>query len=448
MKALCSRPVICALASALAAALPTALLAQAVPSDDGHFYYSIGGGTPILPPASTATETVTIGASIEWGSNLTCGDFDPFVTVSNQLNGVTEGFQQMMSNVLEAATAAVASLPGLILQRANPGLYDLMQNGILQSKADLEFAKTSCEEISRELASKLPADDWTLVSTGQSWRQVAATGADIIEAKREVDANAGNAGVPWTCGELRGGAGQPPIAVNADTVTAGYNVLLNRALCDAGEVVQPPADSRLVAQWTTPVEAAEFAVAVLGDTAIQTCQGCERVQGTPGKGLAFVHEETRAEIATALEQLVNASAAPTVEQLLAVSAPPGILITRPLIEAIRADEERALIAQRLAGEVALARTLERALLVRRMLQAGKREPNVASIGPAQAALATSLDDLTAEIDGLVYELNVREAITSNTAQKLLVRKQQRDLAAPQEALLPSEPPFFEGAIRQ
>jgi hypothetical protein len=37
------------------------------------------------------------------------------------------------------------------------------------------------------------------------------------------------------------------------------------------------------------------------------------VQGTAGKGLAFV-QEGRAEVATALEALVNASAAPTVDR--------------------------------------------------------------------------------------------------------------------------------------
>ena len=438
----------CWLSSSLVFMTTAVTQAQPAPKDDGLFYYTIGGGAPILPPASTDTETVTIGASVAWGSNLTCGAFDPFVTVSNQLNGVTEGFQRMMSDVLEAATAAVASLPGLILQRANPGLYDLMQNGILQARADLQFAKTSCEEISRTLASKLPADDWTLVSTGQSWREREAAGADIIEAKQDVDANAGSAGVPWTCGELRGGDGQPPIQVNADTVIAGYNVLLNRGPCETDAPPVSPEASRLVAQWDTPAAAAAFAVDVLGDTAIQTCQGCERVQGTPGKGLAFVQEDTRANVETALDELVTGTAAPTADQLMAISAPPGILITRPLIEAIRADEERDLIVPRLAGEIALARTLERALLVRRMLQAGKREPNVASIEPAQDVLKTSLTDLTAEIDGLLYELDVRQAITSNTPQKLLVRKQQRDLASPQEILLPPERPFTEGAIRR
>ena len=155
------------------------------------------------------------------------------------------------------------------------------------------------------LADKLPADDWTLVSTGQSWRNVAAAGADLIAAKETVDAKAGEGGVPWTCGELRGGAGQPPVAVNADTVIAGYNVLLNRSPCETS--APPPAaadESRLVTQWATPAAAAAFAVEVLGDTTIQTCQDCERVRGTPGKGLAFVQEDTQRDIETALAALV------------------------------------------------------------------------------------------------------------------------------------------------
>jgi hypothetical protein len=116
-------PAFSALVGVFMASAPVVARAQAPPSDDGLFYYAIGGGSPILPPASTDTETVTIGASVAWGSNLTCGAFDPLRHGLNQLNGVTEGFQQMMSNVLQAATAAVAP-PGLILQRASPGLYD------------------------------------------------------------------------------------------------------------------------------------------------------------------------------------------------------------------------------------------------------------------------------------------------------------------------------------
>ena len=414
------------------------------PADDGAFYYAIGGGAPINQPANTNTQTVTLGASVEWGTNLACGDFDPFLTVSNQLNGVTAGFQQMMGNVIQAATAAVAALPGLILQRANPGLYDLMQNGVLQGKLDLEFAQASCEEISRRLADKLPVEDWTLVSTGQTWRQVAAP--DLIDAKRVVDLNAGQDGVPWVCDQRRGGAGQLPVAVNEDTVIAGYNILLNRTACDQSAPAPQPDLERLSVYWPGPADAAGFAVDILGDSAIMTCEGCDRLVSTPGKGLSFVNDDTRATIEQGLIDLVDATTAPTTDELLAVSAPPGIFVTRPLIEAIRADEERDRIIVRLAGEIALARTLEQALLLRRMLQAGKREPNIASIGPAQDALAVSLSDLTAEIDGLVYELEIRNAITSNTPYQLLLRRQRRDLSAPQEILLPTEAPFIDGAI--
>jgi len=42
----------------------------------------------------------------------------------------------MMNNIIQSATGAVASLPALAIQRADPALYDLLQQGILQGKMD------------------------------------------------------------------------------------------------------------------------------------------------------------------------------------------------------------------------------------------------------------------------------------------------------------------------
>ena len=39
-----------------------------------------------------------------------------------------------MSSVIQSATSAVASLPALIIQRADPGLYNLLTNGVLQAR--------------------------------------------------------------------------------------------------------------------------------------------------------------------------------------------------------------------------------------------------------------------------------------------------------------------------
>ena len=63
----------------------------------------------------------SIGVGIGWNSNLICGDMRHRPRrCANQLNGITNGFQTIMSTVIQNATSAVASLPALIIQRADP----------------------------------------------------------------------------------------------------------------------------------------------------------------------------------------------------------------------------------------------------------------------------------------------------------------------------------------
>ncbi|MDD3530777.1 MAG: integrating conjugative element protein, partial [Gallionellaceae bacterium] len=85
--------------------------------------YSIGGGRAVS--MSGAANMHSIGVGVGWNSNLICGDMSITTTLQNQLNGITNGFQAIMSSVIQNATAAVASLPALIIQRADPGLYNL-----------------------------------------------------------------------------------------------------------------------------------------------------------------------------------------------------------------------------------------------------------------------------------------------------------------------------------
>ncbi len=100
-------------------------------------YYRIGGGAAI-PPSATRRNTFPLTAGVSWNSDMMCGNFDIDTTVRNQLNGVTDGFQQLMGEVIESATSAVASLPAMVIQRANPQLYDLLTNGVLQGRLDFD----------------------------------------------------------------------------------------------------------------------------------------------------------------------------------------------------------------------------------------------------------------------------------------------------------------------
>ena len=124
------------------------LLAQTVIEDDvriqggvidDHVLYTIGGGRAVS--MSRAPDMQSYGVGLGWNSNLICGDMSLEVTLRNQLNGITE-----------SATAAVASLPALIIQRADPGLYNLLTNGILQARLDFDRSKLTCRQIADRMA--------------------------------------------------------------------------------------------------------------------------------------------------------------------------------------------------------------------------------------------------------------------------------------------------------
>ena len=84
-----------------------------------------------------------------------CGNFDIKTSIKNQLNGLTEGFKDLYSNVIESATGAVASLPAMVIQRANPQLYDILTNGLYQGKIDFNSLKPAVKKCLRSLQTQL-----------------------------------------------------------------------------------------------------------------------------------------------------------------------------------------------------------------------------------------------------------------------------------------------------
>jgi hypothetical protein len=75
--------------------------------------------------------------------------------------------------------------------------------------------------------------------------------------------------------------------------------------------------------------------------------------------------------------------------------------------------------------MALSLTMERAMMARRALLAGRKEPNIANLQVAQDQLAPFLDELDQEIHNILFELEVRQRVASNTASQLLLRDRAR-----------------------
>lgn len=385
--------------------------------------YSIGGGRAVS--MGGAGNMQSIGVGVGWNSNLICGDMSITTTLQNQLNGITNGFQTIMSNVIQNATSAVASLPALIIQRADPGLYNLLTNGILQARLDFDRSKMTCRAIANRMADMAGGQaGWDQLAEGMALRD-AVSSTDAVSAIEQAESNKGNNGVPWVGGGNAGGSGQSSIKVVGDVTRAGYNLLNGRSATDTSSIARSACGNRLTCQtWSSPQAAADWATRVLGEREQRTCENCTKTQTTPGVGLTpMIQEEYEAKL-QALQELVT-GARPTTLANLDAAGSSSLPITRGVIEALRDEPDQDVLGRRLASEAALSSVLEKALLLQRTLLTGKKEPNVAANELAVQAVDQENSALEQEINNLKTELELRRTLAGNSAMAIIQRHSTR-----------------------
>jgi len=385
--------------------------------------YSIGGGRAVS--MGGAGNMQSIGVGVGWNSNLICGDMSITTTLQNQLNGITNGFQTIMSNVIQNATSAVASLPALIIQRADPGLYNLLTNGILQARLDFDRSKMTCRAIANRMADMAGGQaGWDQLAEGMALRD-AVSSTDAVSAIEQAESNKGNNGVPWVGGGNAGGSGQSSIKVVGDVTRAGYNLLNGRSATDTSSIARSACGNRLTCQtWSSPGAAAAFANRVLGEREQRTCENCTKTQTTPGVGLTPVIQEEYETKLQVLQALVT-GARPTTLANLDAAGSSSLPITRGVIEALRDEPDQDVLGRRLASEAALSSVLEKALLLQRTLLTGKKEPNVAANELAVQAVDQENSALEQEINNLKTELELRRTLAGNSAMAIIQRHSTR-----------------------
>jgi len=424
-----------ALAAALATWLGTGFSASAADDTKGPYYgtqgkviddtvmYSIGGGATNGAPTSLYRPN-GIGIGLSWETDLMCGNMDLTTTVRNQLNGMTDGFKQLMGDVVNAATGAVASLPAMLIQRANPGLYELLSNGVLQARLDFDQSRIACRAWTDTLSDKYDTGGWEEIAKVQTAKEMLGFGKkDAVQTVKDVEAQGGDDGVPWVDGNKAGGKGQPPIKLTESVVTAGYNALHQRAAADTRKInAQDCKGGGLCTTWESPKEAADWARRVLGEKQIQTCKGCEPIKTTAGSGLTALVAEEYEEKSKQLTELLNPDTPITAGKLATLSTE-MLPISRRLLEALRDDPDQVILSQRLASELAFSEVMGKGLLLQRTLAAGGRNPHVEQTKPANEGVQKDLALLKDELDALKTELDIRKALSDNTATMILARKE-------------------------
>jgi integrating conjugative element protein (TIGR03755 family) len=398
---------------------------QAFPTNS-EFYYNIGGASSVTLPANYQAGRVKFPAHVEVGFGYSCGNFDPTLGLANILNSVKNIKNDLVNGAIGAVTAAIGSLPALILQRVNPGLYDLFQNGKIRAEAALSLANASCEEMERQISNgENPYKDWIEVSKSYDWKLEMgnggwqSSGSDVTEAKEKVETDNGKNGVHWIGGDRAGGDGQEAIHVTRDIIRAGYNMEYGRwATNQDAAPTSGPDQSRLSELWPDPDKAERWAVDVLGDLYLHTFDG-HPTESEPGHGLSLKIDTERRDIITNLNDLVQGAQPANLDNLQKVSAS-DLMLNIDVIAALQdmPAVERSVLVNKLASEVAMASVLEKALLIRRLLLSGAREPNVAN-SPAPKHIQEILAVLDQDINNVLFEKRIRTELVADTAGLLL-----------------------------
>lgn len=266
----------------------------------------------------------------------------------------------------------------------------------------------------------------------ENYQTIAASETDAVRAEKKVEKEAASKGKTWVGGQKRGGSGQPPIKLVGDTAKAGYNILNQRSVTDTGSISASQCQGELCQVWSKPEDAATWVTRVVGEQTINVApdndasgSSEEKTGSQAGVGLPPLIAEEQEKITEVLTELVNGSIKPTWENLAKASGG-SLQLTRGVVEALRDEPDANVLVQRLSGEMALARVMEQALMARRTLLAGAREPNIAAEKEAQTQLNQTTLQLDQELNQLRLELEMRRMLADNASTSVLTRKTLRD----------------------
>lgn len=413
--------------------MSTISIANLLPSNSGS-YFPLGGGSDISIPPVTNRQSLDIGTHVNGGMGLSCG-FNPAISISNSLSHIESGVQGIQQNVINSATGAVASMPMYLLEKSNKNLYNLLQNAMTGASDQFNLSTKSCTSAMHEINSgKSPYRDWFSVSDGQGWleyqkRAQQGQAVDVNTAKDQIIKDPDQYGIPWFSEDTnQGGANQKPIHVFQDIIVAGYNVLIGSNIL-SDESAKAEQNTSLFRFFPTARDAKEWTRLVLGDITISDPSKSSQMNNTNGGiGLITLVEScpdnsklTCAKtVGETLAGLVASDASPSANDLLNVGSD-QLHITPELLDGIRNQDKQTqtLLISKFSQDIAIQNAVGKALILRRLLLAGRQTRQVQALKPALDGVNQALSDIDEDIKNLMFQMNINKQLMGQTSKDIL-----------------------------
>ena len=378
------------------------------------------------PPAPPTKSSLYMGAELNLDARLACSKFDPKLSVDYAL----EGLEETMSTIESIPKTVISSLPGVVFCRALPGVCELAQEYTARFENRFNFAVKSCEQmIADATQGRNPYQDIVAVSVENAWTQGQQANKTPTQVQEQMSA-VKDQGITWVGNKKHGGRGQRQIRPIRHTIAAGWCIANGESRTDCETST---AQNEYTETWSAVAELKEWITDVVGDIGFWIYQGAPAPQSYPGLGLTVKVGEREPLIKEKLTQLTQTSANKIYDieanDLEFLSSGSQKMLPQ-ILTALQIDPDKNWLLERLANEISVAQTLDEALLARRLLLIGSKEPNLYTHKRFVAnEVEQALKRLEGEIEQLLMEAEARGKVVSDVVIRILERAEQRQNAS-------------------
>ena len=414
--------------------LGSPLYAGSFMPNESDYYYRLGGSSNLYIPPVNNDQTITIGGNIDSRLGFTCSGFNPVVSITNSLQDMKSSAMNMPGGIIDNLKGSVAGYPLYKLQQSMPALYNMLQNAAANAQNEFAIKVKDCQDVKKTLEEgQSPMESMLSVSDSQGWMDAAkrakTENVDVTATAKTIAKKRDEYGLPWIGSEggNAGGKYQKPIKVINDVVIAGYNILINRKPLNNANKAN--VNTPMTQNWKTPIDAANWAVKILGDIHVSATESKgdnAKHDAKAGMGLSALLQSCDSSntctinVNKALWKLVNKEWPLTEEKLKLISAS-NLMITDEIIITIQrmSREEQILTVSKLAEEIAVQNMLDKALMMRKILQAGLQVQEVQNLKPALDMVKFALKKLDDDIHSLAFENEVRKKMMTETLNMVM-----------------------------
>jgi integrating conjugative element protein (TIGR03755 family) len=410
--------------------------------------YKLGGGK-VIPAPGSGFVTHRVTARLKLGFGYSCGEFDFHDNVAQMINQIEDKAREIPMQLQNAISAAVAGLPGYLMQKINPNLYNIVTKSLDETAELFRFSYKTCEQMEAEMRQgKNPYDGFMTAVVANKWEIGAKDGENIADTKEEI-ADDPTGPIEWLGGNEYGTANKP-IQINHDLAMAGYNIMLGRT----GDVStnEIPAvglsQEPIVKIWSRPSIAGEWIQDVGGDMVIITAEKDVEPDSITGKGLRKIVTDLEPLIREALDVAVDSYDFSEINEFTSLTLSNG------LVEGLRSMPlgERLIFMERLVSEMAVNEAYERVTLIRQMLLMGLKHPdNVAaniSDKTEEYIRGKTFSDLDIAVDEIYETLALKRTTVNSTALSIINQHSARQTSgiASETGIVSEEPTLLDGGI--